>query len=57
MASNRGQSRIQQLLAAEQEAQRTVNAAKNGIVETLVSLYLFCFDIFIFIYRSELLVL
>ncbi|KAL9331962.1 hypothetical protein ACSQ67_001572 [Phaseolus vulgaris] len=29
MASNRGQSRIQQLLAAEQEAQRTVNAAKN----------------------------
>ncbi|ESW29904.1 hypothetical protein PHAVU_002G108100 [Phaseolus vulgaris] len=29
MASNRGQSGIQQLLAAEQEAQRTVNAEKN----------------------------
>lgn len=31
MASNRGQGGIQQLLAAEQEAQRIVNAAKNGI--------------------------
>ncbi|KAK7396567.1 hypothetical protein VNO78_17661 [Psophocarpus tetragonolobus] len=29
MASNRGQGGIQQLLAAEQEAQRIVNAAKN----------------------------
>jgi hypothetical protein len=29
--SNRGQGGIQQLLAAEQEAQRIVNAAKNGI--------------------------
>ncbi|XP_020211322.1 V-type proton ATPase subunit G [Cajanus cajan] len=28
-ASNRGQGGIQQLLAAEQEAQRIVNAAKN----------------------------
>jgi len=30
--SNRGQGGIQQLLAAEQEAQRIVNAAKNGIL-------------------------
>ncbi|XP_019443070.1 PREDICTED: V-type proton ATPase subunit G-like isoform X2 [Lupinus angustifolius] len=29
MASSRGQGGIQQLLAAEQEAQRIVNAAKN----------------------------
>ncbi|KAF7818609.1 V-type proton ATPase subunit G [Senna tora] len=29
MASNRGQGGIQQLLAAEQEAQQIVNAAKN----------------------------
>ncbi|KAF7804458.1 V-type proton ATPase subunit G [Senna tora] len=29
MASNRGQGGIQQLLAAEQEAQRIVNAARN----------------------------
>ena len=36
MASNRGQGGIQQLLAAEQEAQQIVNAAKNGIL-TLIS--------------------
>ncbi|XP_028775155.1 V-type proton ATPase subunit G [Neltuma alba] len=29
MASNRGQGGIQQLLAAEQEAQRIINAARN----------------------------
>lgn len=57
MASNRGQGGIQQLLAAEQEAQRIVTAAKNGIVYILVSLYPFCIGIFIFICRSELLVL
>ena len=31
-ASNRGQGGIQQLLAAEQEAQHIVNAARNGKV-------------------------
>lgn len=30
MAANRGQGGIQQLLAAEQEAQHIVNAAKSG---------------------------
>jgi V-type H+-transporting ATPase subunit G len=35
MASNSGQGGIQQLLAAEQEAQQIVNAAKNGIVAVL----------------------
>lgn len=30
MAANRGQNGIQQLLAAEQEAQHIVNAARNG---------------------------
>lgn len=30
MASNRGQGGIQQLLAAEQEAQHIVNAARSG---------------------------
>jgi len=57
MASNRGQGGIQQLLVAEQDAQRIVNAAKNGIVHILVSFFPFCVDIFIYIYRSELLVL
>jgi len=40
MASNSGQGGIQQLLAAEQEAQRIVNAAKNGIVTNLHFLFL-----------------
>ena len=30
MEANRGQNGIQQLLAAEQEAQQIVNASKNG---------------------------
>jgi hypothetical protein len=41
MASNSGQGGIQQLLAAEQEAQQIVNAAKNGIVADLHFFY-FC---------------
>ena len=46
MASSRGQGGIQQLLAAEQEAQRIVNAAKNGIVAIL---YYFHLNFFLFI--------
>jgi hypothetical protein len=41
MASNSGQGGIQQLLAAEQEAQQIVNAAKYGIVADLHFFY-FC---------------
>lgn len=40
MASNSGQGGIQQLLAAEQEAQHIVNAAKNGIIGDLHFLFL-----------------
>jgi V-type H+-transporting ATPase subunit G len=40
MASNNSQGGIQQLLAAEQEAQRIVNAAKNGILANLHFLFL-----------------
>lgn len=35
MASSRGQGGIQQLLAAEQEAQHIVNAAKSGNLAVL----------------------
>ena len=51
MASSRGQGGIQQLLAAEQEAQRIVNAAKNGIVAIL---YYFHLNFFLFICQSIL---
>lgn len=44
MASNRGQGGIQQLLAAEQEAQRIVNASRSGIFALSLSITLF-FDI------------
>jgi len=46
MASNRGQGGIQQLLAAEQEAQRIVNAAKTGIfyLRYLSYIPIFCRD-------------
>lgn len=35
MASNRAQGGIQQLLAAEQEAQRITNAARSGSLAVL----------------------
>ena len=48
MASGRGQGGIQQLLAAEQEAQRIVTAARNGTftpiyILRLLLLFLPCF--------------
>lgn len=39
MEVNRGQNGIQQLLAAEQEAQQIVNAARNGNWNFLLSVF------------------
>lgn len=48
MESSRGPGGIQQLLAAEQEAQHIVNAARSGRLAT------FCFDIFSFLFHLYL---
>lgn len=51
MEASRGQNGIQLLLAAEQEAQHIVNAAKNGMyavhmyVQFLCVLYIWCLTI------------
>lgn len=61
MASNRGQGGIQQLLAAEQEAQHIVNAARSGNfssqVPTPTLVHPNCISIFCFLHIKKFILL
>lgn len=54
MESSRGPGGIQQLLAAEQEAQHIVNAARSGRLATFGLTYFHSCFIFISIYNYKL---